>query len=88
MSPCNVGTAKLGARALPKSKLLCLPRDTVEGMEELAVVREDLHYRKQLIRVATGSRIFPGKRAINLPHYHLCEDEQCRDRGMSVAVPR
>lgn len=28
---------------MPKGKSLYLPRYTVEGMEELAVVREDLH---------------------------------------------
>jgi hypothetical protein len=29
---------------MPKSNLLCLPRDAVEGMEELAAIWEDLHY--------------------------------------------
>ena len=45
---------------MPKSKSLCLPRDALEGMEELAVVREDLHYRKQLIRVARDLEFFRG----------------------------
>jgi hypothetical protein len=34
---------------MPKSKLLCLPRDAVEGTEKLAVVGEDLHYRETMI---------------------------------------
>jgi hypothetical protein len=29
---------------MPKSNLLCLPRDAAEGMEELAAKWEDLHY--------------------------------------------
>jgi hypothetical protein len=45
---------------MPKSKLLCLPRDAVEGVEELAVVREELHYRKQLIRIARDLEFFWG----------------------------
>jgi hypothetical protein len=44
MSP--VRSTKLEARALPKGKLLCLARDTVEVIEELSVIREDLHYRE------------------------------------------
>ena len=43
---------------MPKNKSLCLPRDAVEGMEELAMVREDLHYRKQLIPVARDLEFF------------------------------
>jgi hypothetical protein len=43
---CLLAHHKLAARALPKGRLLYLPRDTVKGIEELAVTGEDLHYRE------------------------------------------
>jgi hypothetical protein len=81
----TVRSTKLDARALPKGKLLCLPRDTVEVIEELSVILERLALLGTTYLCGMRTTIFLGQRAVNFPHY-LCgfrEDERRRDKGMS-----
>ena len=45
---------------MPKNKSLCLPRDAVDGLEEVAVTWEDLHWGNRVWKLENVRQIIEG----------------------------